>query len=594
MKRTAWLLVVALIGCVDSGCPEGSEEVDGICMEQSSPLTGDAGPPNAGSGGGSAAPDAGNEPNAPTGREDASAPGGSDGSSPVCEGDDCEMPVTCDPTSTDPACACEAGFERATAGGQCADIDECATATAGCDAHATCRNEPGAFTCECQPGYEGDGTTCIENPCEPRVNPCDAETTVCRADGGAAVCECLEGFGRCDADVNACNTDLRSNRENCGACEAACAGDLACDGGVCEQAVTQLALGLTHSCAIARDGQVLCWGANNYDLLARADATRPLHEPAPTRLGQARLIAATTELNCMLSTGNDLTCWGNNSLQRIDADSPTGMIMVTLGQGLASIDEIALGLVHGCVRAGDGIECWGLNDGSVLGNATDGRVTFGNRRNLDLPESPAQLSVGRINCIVGQGAELRCWGGQGGAAPYSIMDGAGEPLAAVRDVAIATSWELGCVALMDGRALCWGENSSGQLGNPAATDASLPHAVVVADANGQALSGVEQVAVGYEHACARLQSGTVVCWGRRDRLGSGATGTSAQRYASAVVDIDDAIDVVAGANHTCVRRRSGQLQCWGNNATGQLGVNPNTASGGTASAAAPVNVLSLP
>jgi len=42
-----------------------------------------------------------------------------------------------------------------------ADIDECATDTAGCDAVAVCTNTPpGAFTCTCPDGYEGDGFTC--------------------------------------------------------------------------------------------------------------------------------------------------------------------------------------------------------------------------------------------------------------------------------------------------------------------------------------------------------------------------------------------------------------------------------------------------
>ena len=40
------------------------------------------------------------------------------------------------------------------------DIDECADATNNCDSNATCINTPGSFTCTCNQGYTGNGTTC--------------------------------------------------------------------------------------------------------------------------------------------------------------------------------------------------------------------------------------------------------------------------------------------------------------------------------------------------------------------------------------------------------------------------------------------------
>ena len=42
------------------------------------------------------------------------------------------------------------------------DIDECADATT-CDSNATCTNTPGSFTCTCNQGYTGNGTTCEGN-----------------------------------------------------------------------------------------------------------------------------------------------------------------------------------------------------------------------------------------------------------------------------------------------------------------------------------------------------------------------------------------------------------------------------------------------
>ena len=38
------------------------------------------------------------------------------------------------------------------------EVDECLTDP--CDAYAMCTNTIGSFTCECNPGFEGNGFTC--------------------------------------------------------------------------------------------------------------------------------------------------------------------------------------------------------------------------------------------------------------------------------------------------------------------------------------------------------------------------------------------------------------------------------------------------
>ena len=40
------------------------------------------------------------------------------------------------------------------------DIDECTVGTANCDSNATCTDTEGSFTCTCNAGYTGDGTSC--------------------------------------------------------------------------------------------------------------------------------------------------------------------------------------------------------------------------------------------------------------------------------------------------------------------------------------------------------------------------------------------------------------------------------------------------
>ena len=53
------------------------------------------------------------------------------------------------------------------------DIDECADNP--CHANATCTNTVGGYTCTCNTGYSGDGTTCTE------IDECVAGTHDCHA-----------------------------------------------------------------------------------------------------------------------------------------------------------------------------------------------------------------------------------------------------------------------------------------------------------------------------------------------------------------------------------------------------------------------------
>ena len=57
-------------------------------------------------------------------------------------------------------CSCKTGFQKFVHRDiLCYDINECKHAT--CHKHTTCRNNIGSFTCQCNPGFEGNGQNCI-------------------------------------------------------------------------------------------------------------------------------------------------------------------------------------------------------------------------------------------------------------------------------------------------------------------------------------------------------------------------------------------------------------------------------------------------
>ena len=79
-------------------------------------------------------------------------------------------------------------------------MDECLEDKHDCHADAKCTNSPGSWFCACNPGYHGDGVSCVDN------NECVREDYIgwlrhnCHVDGvctnnpGSFDCACQPGF----------------------------------------------------------------------------------------------------------------------------------------------------------------------------------------------------------------------------------------------------------------------------------------------------------------------------------------------------------------------------------------------------------------
>lgn len=130
-------------------------------------------------------------------------------------------------------CWIEAGYQCTGIPSICTDIDECLFSNhAGCDAHATCTNVIGSYTCTCNAGYSGDGITCADID-ECSMNACGINATCTNTDG-SYLCACLLGFADCDGNpATGCETNIMTTVEHCGACGNACASGAVCSMGLC-------------------------------------------------------------------------------------------------------------------------------------------------------------------------------------------------------------------------------------------------------------------------------------------------------------------------------------------------------------------------
>jgi alpha-tubulin suppressor-like RCC1 family protein len=134
-----------------------------------------------------------------------------------------------------------------------------------------------------------------------------------------------------------------------------------------------------------------------------------------------------------------------------------------------------------------------------------------------------------------------------------------------------------CALTTTGAVSCWGAGGSGQLGNGAFADSSVPVAV-----SGLS-SGVTDIDVGDLFACATTTSGTAYCWGMNlaGQLGSGTSGgLSAVPVAVALASVAEISTADAVGSHACAVTTAGAAYCWGNNGLGQLG--HGTTDSGTA------------
>ena len=344
--------------------------------------------------------------------------------------------------------------------------------------------------------------------------------------------------------------------------------------------IATVAAGRFHTCALAIDGDLHCWGTNNRGQLGTGtlDSSR-----APLRVvgapGDAIGLTAGLDHACALFKNNLAYCWGSNRSRQLGRDAP-GLTSVPqflqpafLSDGSApvtGIPAIVGGRYHTClITPLRTLQCWGRNSDGQLGDGT--QLPRPRPINVTGLTGVAAVALGAEHtCALLQNGSVKCWGanvagqlGDGTTQEHLIpADVIGLGGAAV---ALAAGDDYTCAVVQPGGVKCWGINSAGQLGDGTTTAASFP-----VSAAGLS-SGVVAISAGAEHTCALLQSGGVKCWGANvaGQLGDGATANR-----STPVDVSNLAGVSkidAGGAHTCATLTDGSLRCWGANNSGQLG-----------------------
>jgi alpha-tubulin suppressor-like RCC1 family protein len=122
-----------------------------------------------------------------------------------------------------------------------------------------------------------------------------------------------------------------------------------------------------------------------------------------------------------------------------------------------------------------------------------------------------------------------------------------------------------CAVRPDGSAVCWGDNTYGQLGTGSTGGREEAPMRVATDASFVALSS------GFMHTCGITTDGRVLCWGHSSagQLGDGRTWSNATPVV--VSGGHTFTQVSAGEGHTCALTADSVAYCWGRNERGELG-----------------------
>lgn len=400
-----------------------------------------------------------------------------------------------------------------------------------------------------------------------------------------------------------------------------------------------------HNCVIASDHKMYCWGWNNFGLLGRGSDTG--NTKVPGAVDTSGVLAGKTIIDmnigyyhsCAVASDNKVYCWGyalggrlgngttsgnKNSPVAVEAEGALAGKIVT---GVSSRDA------NTCVLASAQLYCWGSGTSGKLGNGSTssssipvavsaapmgGAVSYPVKTGDTVTVSGGSVeSVGFNACFI-SGGKGYCQGannygqlGNGSTAASSepvVVDTSGV-LAGRHLVAISTSGGVTCALADDipsSNLFCWGRNDHGQLGDGTTNQRSRPIAV-----NGTAFGGhkVTSVSVSVDHVCA-IANFIPFCWGSginsNTANGGPGVGFSGLGVGNAQDVLTPTMVTTTGALHnkksytvqtvyggTCVIA-DGDVVCWGTNDYGRFtGFNNGATSSSYPSSPPPRKVEAL-
>ena len=352
--------------------------------------------------------------------------------------------------------------------------------------------------------------------------------------------------------------------------------------------IIAVALGYTHSIALAEDGTVYTWGRNDWG-----------------QLGDNTYTNCHTPIKVLKGAYNGTSYLGDDSNNKIT--------------------DVALGALHSVALSEDGtVYTWGYNNHGQLGDNTDierttpkkvlkGAYSGTSYLGDDSNNKIIAVALGEFHSIaLAEDGTVYTWGqntnGQLGDntnikrhTPIKVLKGAYGGTTYLGDnsnnkiIAVASGVYHSSALAENGTVYTWGDNSEGQLGDNTTDDRLAPIKVLKGAYSGTTHLGddgnnkIIAVALGNTHSIALAEDHRVYTWGYNwdGQLGDN---TSTERHTPVKVlkgayggtsylgdDSNNKItDVSSGAYHSIASAEDGTVYTWGYNNYGALGDNTTT------------------
>ncbi|BDI23885.1 hypothetical protein [Herbiconiux sp. L3-i23] len=234
--------------------------------------------------------------------------------------------------------------------------------------------------------------------------------------------------------------------------------------------VSQLSVGGTHTCALATDNTVHCWGINMMGELGAStapmvEAFNPIRALTPALNGATiRKLTSGSQSSCILTSKSDIWCWGWMGAPWAPSEvtwKDMGQTMTKMSSVSGATDIVATtaGL---CALANAKAYCWGGDYQGIVGDGGDTNKLYNTPTPVAGVAATASIASIRLNsssafpgaCVITTDGRVACWGAAGytGAAMTAQLGTSNTaPMEFIRSLDGTTVCATGSVELASGK-----------------------------------------------------------------------------------------------------------------------------------------------
>jgi hypothetical protein len=251
--------------------------------------------------------------------------------------------------------------------------------------------------------------------------------------------------------------------------------------------IVNLTAGSIHTCALNNKNEVYCWGDNGSGQLGNGTSTNSSLPVLVKGLPADKVVALTAgeEFTCVQLSNQEVWCWGENGDGQLNDGSTTNRTSPVKSKLTSKINDFSGG------------------QSNLLGSDLLSLDVYRNTQVAKVSEVNGPLSIsanrwGETGCAIASNGVVKCWDSD--LVSSVVKD-------AVNGLQVGAGMNHNCVINNNLTVSCWGENTQGALGDGSNTNSQS--AVLVKN-----LTRANNIAVGANHTCV-LQGITnvAVCWG---------------------------------------------------------------------------------